>query len=328
MSNSATVLFLGSARLPGRSVHEELMRTYNVLPLPTSEREDLDRLKPEELASVEGIIMYGGHAKINSGVLDRLPNLRTVSTVSVGFNHIDSGACKSRGVTVGYTPGLVNGATADVAWGLILAASRHVVLGHKKYTSENFKSYDANWFGKEVHGSTLGIVGMGGIGFTVARRSLGFDMKVLYHNRNRRDASDEKQVGAEYVSDLKDLMARSDIVVCCVPASPETRHLFNDEVFSSAKQDAVFVNVSRGSLVDQDALVSHLKKGHLFAAGLDVTDPEPLPRDHPLLHMDSVVVTPHVGTATERTRVSMTELGLRNLAAGLAGKPLEAAVPE
>ena len=324
-----TILLLGAGQLPPR-LHDGFFQTYKVLTLPSSETEDLDRLKPEELDTVEGVLIYDSHGRgrISGRVLDRLPHVRTVSTGSAGTNHIDKVECRARNITIGHAPELTNGAVADMTWGLVLAACRHVVLGHKKYTSEDFKSYNANWFGKEVHGSTLGIVGMGGIGFTVARRSLGFDMKVLYHNRNRRDAGDEKQVGAEYVSDLKELMARSDIVVCCVPATPETRHLFNDEVFSSAKQDAVFVNISRGSLVDQDALVSHLKKGHLFAAGLDVTDPEPLPRDHPLLHMDNVTVTPHVaGYGTEETATKMVELTLRNLAAGLEGKPLEAPAP-
>ncbi|XP_065186465.1 glyoxylate/hydroxypyruvate reductase B-like [Sycon ciliatum] len=319
---AAIVLQCGSTPLPG-DLQGPFEEKYRVV-----KESDLGQSGAAGLAEVQGIIMYGSHVIVDEKLLDQMPALKVVSSVSVGFDHINVAACRARNVAVGTTPGAVDGATADIAWSLLLAAGRLLVQGHHRCTAPDaVPHFDSNWFGKEVYGSTLGVVGMGGVGLAVARRAVGFDMEVLYHNRNRREASVEEKANAEYVSDLKELMSRSDYIVSCIPGSAENKKLFNSEVLSAAKQGSVFVNVSRGVVVDQDALVENLKNGRLYAAGLDVTDPEPLPRDHPLLQLPNVTITPHIGTATMRTRVRMTELGIRNLQAGLDGQPLETTPP-
>ncbi|XP_065186766.1 probable 2-ketogluconate reductase [Sycon ciliatum] len=280
---------------------------------------------PNVLQRIEGVLTKpSAPTKIDRRLLESMPALKVVSTCSVGYDHIDAKVCKERNIALGNTPGLVDGATADVTWALILAAGRRLLELHRFCTTRTSASSKPSFFGKEVYGSTLGIVGMGRVGLAVARRALGFDMKLIYHNRRRRDAATEEQFKAEYVSDLKELMSRSDYIVNCLPASAETYRLFGTTVFAAAKQDAVFVNVGRGSSVDHDALVESLKSGRLLSAGLDVTDPEPLPRDHPLLNMENVIIVPHVGTDTMATCVRIAEMALRNLQAGLDGVPLEA----
>ncbi|CAI8052232.1 Glyoxylate/hydroxypyruvate reductase B [Geodia barretti] len=183
--------------------------------------------------------------------------------------------------------------------------------------------------GQQVSGTTLGIVGMGRIGYEIAKRAVGFEMKVLYHNRHRKSAEEEERVGATYVPTLAGLLGESDYVVLAAPATGDTHHMMSREQFAAMKPTGVFVNISRGTLVDQDALAEALRGGVISAAGLDVTDPEPLPRDHTLLSLPNLTLTPHTGSATLPTRQAMVQMTVDNIKAVLQGQPMvnEVALP-
>jgi glyoxylate reductase len=269
---------------------------------------------------VEAIYTYG-HPSVDAAMMDRLAPLKVISNFGVGVDHIDLKAATDRGIPVGNTPGILDGATADLAFALILAAGRRVVEGDRYARGPNFTKYDPSYMlGREVHSSTIGIFGMGRIGRQVAHRGTGFGMKVLYHNRNRNDEA-EVACKARYVS-KDELLATADYVVLTLPLTPETRGFIGKVELAKMKRTATLVNVARGAVVDKDALTACLQARGIFAAALDVTDPEPLPRDHPLLKLDNVIITPHLGSATEETRRKMAELSVENLLLGLAGKPL------
>eukprot|EP00731_Ephydatia_muelleri_P027370 Em0019g243a len=263
---------------------------------------------------------------ITKDLLERFPNLKVVGNCAVGYNHVDLKACAARGIRVGYTPNVLNAATADMAWALLLAAARRVVEGDKIAKSPNTSKFDTNWYGYQVSSTTLGIIGMGRIGMEIAKRAGGFGMRILYYNRHKKSKEEEDQVGATYVPSLKDLLSQSDHVVLCAPASKDTQHMMAAEQFGAMKRTAIFVNVSRGTLVDQDALADALTSGTIAAAGLDVTDPEPLPRDHPLLSCPNVTITPHTGSSTFHTRRAMLNVTIRNIWAGIKGEQMESEV--
>jgi glyoxylate reductase len=273
---------------------------------------------------VQAIYTYG-HPRVDGALLDRLPGVRVISNFGVGVNHIDVSAAAARGIPVGNTPGVLDGATADLAFALLLAAGRRLAEGDRYARGPAFLRYDPSYMlGREIHGSTLGIVGLGRIGEQVARRARGFDMTVLYHNRRRRSQV-EAALGVRHVA-FAQLLAESDYVVLTVPLTPETQGLINREAFACMKPTAILVNVARGPVVDMDALTEALITRRIYAAAVDVTDPEPLPRDHPLLRQDSLTITPHLGSATEQTRQRMAEISAENLLAGLEGRPLVHAV--
>jgi glyoxylate reductase len=270
--------------------------------------------------SIVGIYTYG-HPTVDEALLKSLPSLKVISNFGVGVDHIDLNAATARGIPVGNTPGILDGATADMAFALLLAAGRRLTEGDRYARGPGFTSYDPSYMlGREVHGTTLGIIGLGRIGEQVARRALGFGMTLLYHNRNRRPAV-EQSLGARYVS-LDELLSSSDYVVLNVPLTPQTTRLIGRAELAKMKPTAVLVNVARGAVVDTDALTEALAARRIYAAALDVTDPEPLPRDHPLLRLDNVTIAPHLGSATEQTRQRMAELSVENLLAGLEGRPL------
>ncbi|MBN9519639.1 D-glycerate dehydrogenase [bacterium] len=269
---------------------------------------------------VVGVYTYG-HPTVDAALLDSLPAVRVVSNCGVGVDHIDVTAAAARGIPVGNTPGVLNGATADLAFALLLAASRRVVEGDRYARGPDFLRFDPSFMlGREVHGTTLGIVGMGRIGEQVALRARGFGMTVLYCNRRRNEAA-EITLGATHVT-LHDLLARADHVVLAVPLTPETRGLIGRAELARMKPTANLINVARGAVVDVDALTTALRADRLHAAALDVTDPEPLPRDHPILTLPNAIITPHVGSASVETRRRMAELSVENLLLGLAGRPL------
>jgi glyoxylate reductase len=244
-----------------------------------------------------------------------------VSNFGVGVDHIDLAAAAARRIPVGNTPGAVDGATADLTFAILLAGARNVVIGDRFARSAAFTHFDPSLFlGAEVHGSTLGIIGMGRVGRGVARRARGFDMRVLYHNR-RRDAAAEREIGVEYAA-LDELLAASHFVSLNVPLTPETRGLIGERELRLMRRDAILVNVARGGVIDHQALERALREGWIAGAALDVTEPEPLPRDHPLLRMENLVITPHLGSAAARTRRRMAEMAVANLDAGLAGTAL------
>ncbi|MBX9578835.1 MAG: D-glycerate dehydrogenase [Gemmataceae bacterium] len=267
-----------------------------------------------------GVLTYG-HPTVDGPLLDRVPDARVVSNVGVGVDHVDLPAAAARGVLVGNTPGVLDGATADLAFALLLAAGRRIAEGDRYARGPDFLRYDpSHMLGREVYGSTLGIVGLGRIGEQVARRARGFDMTVLYHNRNPKPAA-EAALGAHYVS-LPDLLSASDYVVLTVPLTAGTRGLIGRKELARMKPTGVLVNAARGAVVDLDAVTEALATRRIYAAALDVTDPEPLPRDHPILKLDNLTVTPHLGSATEQTRRRMAEMAVANLLAGLRGDPL------
>lgn len=219
---------------------------------------------------------------------------------------------------------MVRNIFVTVAWSLLLACARRLVEGDTLARSPRWTQYENMvLLGKDVTGATLGIVGMGCIGAEVARRAAGFRMKVLYCNRTRRSPEDEGELSAQYV-DKAMLLAQSDFVVLLCPMSPETRHFIDATALAAMKKDAVLINVARGGVVDTEALLSALKDGSIGAAGLDVTEPEPLPRDHELLSLSNVILAPHRGSATANVRLAMAKRTAANLVAGLEGRQLEA----
>lgn len=300
------------ADLPVGPVVEELLRGQVEL-LPWSAADQPAR-------HIEAILTYG-HPTVNGALLDKLPAVRVVSNFGVGVDHIDLSAAAKRKIPVGNTPGVLDGATADLAFALVLAAGRRVVEGDRYARGPGFLRYDPSFMlGREVHGSTLGIVGLGRIGEQVARRARGFDMTVLYHNRHRKPAA-ESELGVRYES-LDQLLAAADYVVLTVPLTPETRGLIGAAELAKMKPTACLINAARGAIVELDALTAALRERKILSAALDVTEPEPLPRDHPILTLPNVIITPHLGSATDQTRHRMAEMAIENLMAGLGGKPL------
>ncbi|XP_035534698.1 probable 2-ketogluconate reductase [Morone saxatilis] len=255
-------------------------------------------------------------------LLSLLPSLKVVANGGVGIDHLNVSYINSLGVKVTNTPGVVSDATADMALGLLLASARKIVEGHQIAVHPKTSHLPENLMGVEVTGSTLGIIGMGHIGCKIAQRARGFDMKILYHNRNRRSVEDEQAVGASYRENMDDLLKESDFVMLAVNLTPETTGLISHRELSLMKPTATLVNISRGLVVDQDALVKALQSGRIRAAALDVTHPEPLPRDHPLLGLPNVLITPHLGTNTYTTTRMMVQRMVENALAAVKGQSI------
>jgi len=259
--------------------------------------------------------------RIDAELLDRALRLRVVSQMAVGYDNIDVAACAARGVAVGNTPGVLTETTADLTFALLLATARRIVEADRFTRSGEWKTWSPMLLtGPDVHHATLGIVGMGRIGYEVARRAHGFDMTLLYTDVRRHEAA-ERDFGARF-TDLDTLLAVSDFVTVHTPLTPETRHLIGAAQFARMKPTAIFINTSRGPVVDQRALHDALAQGRIAAAGLDVYEVEPLPDDDPLLKRNNVVLLPHIGSASVATRTKMAVLAAENLVAGLMGRPL------
>ncbi|HEY81812.1 MAG TPA: D-glycerate dehydrogenase [Dehalococcoidia bacterium] len=259
--------------------------------------------------------------KVDAELMDAAPKLRVVSNMAVGFDNIDVPEATRRGIIVGNTPGVLTETTADFAFALIMAAGRRVAEGDRWTRNGKWKTWGPMiLLGHDIHHATLGIVGCGRIGLEVAKRARGFDMKVLYYDTVRRKPEEEREFGLEYVPNLHDLLSRADFITVHVPLMPETRHLISTAEFAAMKPTAVFVNTSRGPVVDQKALYQALKSGQIFAAGLDVTDPEPIPMDDPLLTLENVIIAPHIASASVATRTKMALMAAANLIAGLKGE--------
>jgi glyoxylate reductase len=271
-------------------------------------------------APIEAILTYG-HLTVDGPLLDRFPQVRVISNYGVGVDHIDVAAAAARGIPVGNTPGILDGATADMAMTLLLAAARRLVEGDRFARGPAFTHYDpCAMLGREVHGQTLGIFGLGRIGYQIARRARAFDMQILYHNRKRREDF-EQSLPATHVSKAE-LLQQSDFVMLILPLSHETRGLIGAAELAMMKPTAILVNMARGPVVDTAALTEALTARRIYGAALDVTDPEPLPRDHPLLALNNLTIAPHLGSATEQTRQRMAEMTVSNLLAGLRGEEL------
>jgi glyoxylate reductase len=247
---------------------------------------------------------------VGADVLDAAPRLKAIANMAVGTDNIDVEAAAARGIAVGNTPDVLTDATADLAFALLLALARRIVPGAAQVRNGEWRTWDpAGDLGADLAGATLGIVGWGRIGQAVARRAEGFGMEVVHSSRSS---------GVP----LAELLERADFVSVHTPLTPETRHLIGTGALARMKPTALLVNTSRGGVVDQDALRAALHAGEIAGAALDVTEPEPLPADHPLLDAPNLLVVPHVGSATVRTRARMAEMAVENLLAALDGRPM------
>lgn len=262
-----------------------------------------------------------GSERISADLLAACPELRIVANMAVGFNNIDVAACTARGVQVTNTPDVLTETTADFGFALLLATARRITESEHFLRGGQWQRWSIDLFaGAEVHGSTLGILGMGRIGQGIARRgAFGFDMKVIYHNRSRLEATTEAACGATYVSKA-DLLAQADHLVLVLPYSPAAHHAIGAAELAQMKPTATLINIARGGIVDDAALAEALKAQRIAAAGLDVFEGEPAV--HPaLLSVPNVVLTPHIASATLRTRRAMAQLAADNLMAYLSGRP-------
>ncbi len=256
---------------------------------------------------------------IDAAVLDAGRRLRVVANMAVGYDNVDVPAATERGILVTNTPGVLTETTADMAWALLMATARRVAEGDRLARSGGWKAWHPSFLlGRDVHGATLGIVGLGQIGQAVARRARGFDMRLLYHSRTRRREA-EAELGLEFV-ELERLLKESDFVSLHVFLSPQTRHLIGERELALMKPTAILVNTARGPVVDQRALYRALKERRIAAAGLDVAEEEPIPLDDPLLTLDNVTITPHVGSASVATRAKMAAMAVENVLATLRGE--------
>src|SRR5262245_52856920 len=275
----------------------------------------------KKLADCDGVLSLLTD-RFDAAVMDALPRLRVISNYAVGFNNIDVTAATQRGICVGNTPGVLTDATADMAFCLLIAAARRVVEGHRYTLSGQWKTWEPlGHIGQDLVGKTLGIVGMGRIGFGLAQRCRGgWGMNVLYHDVHRSEKA-EQELGARHV-DFDTLLAQSDFISVHTDRNDSTRGMFNSAAFRKMKPSAVFVNTARGPIMVQRDLAEALRDGVIFAAGLDVTDPEPPSMDDALLRLPNVVIAPHIASGTVASRNAMAEIAADNLILGLEGRPL------
>jgi glyoxylate reductase len=252
--------------------------------------------------------------RVDAELLDAAPRLKAIANCAVGYDNIDIEAARERHIPVGNTPGVLTDATADLAFALILSAARRLPQAAAAIPAGEWVTWEPDQFlGVDVHGATLGIIGRGRIGEAVARRAHGFDMKVLVHSRSHGIS-------------LEELLDRSDFVSLHCPLTPETRHLIDAEALKRMKPTAILINTARGPIVDQQALATALRDGVIAGAALDVTDPEPLPADDPLLDTPNLLVVPHIGSATHATREKMASLAVENILEALDGRSMPHAV--
>ena len=259
--------------------------------------------------------------KVDGEVMDAAgEQLKVISNFAVGYDNIDVNAATARKLPVGNTPDVLTDATADFAFTLMLSAGRRVLEGDRYVRAGKWQTWGPMLLlGTEMRGSTLGLVGFGRIGKAMARRAVGFDMRVIYYDPS--ETRQDPDVKATRV-DFETLLEESDFISLHTPLTPDTHHLIDSEALSMMKPSAVLVNTSRGAVVDMDALYEALKFKRIFAAGLDVTEPEPLPADHPLLMLDNIVIVPHIASASKTARDKMAWLAAKNLIAGLKGDHL------
>ena len=272
----------------------------------------------EKVRGVDGLLSMLTD-RVDAELLDAAgPQLKVVSNHAVGFDNIVVPDATARGIPIGNTPGILTDATADIAFALLLTAARRIVESEKYIREGKWKTWHPSMLlGMDLAGKTLGIVGFGRIGRAVAKRAVGFGMRIIYYSPGA-----ESEFGAIKMNSLDELLHESDFVSIHTPLNDSTRHMVNADFLSKMKPNAVFINTSRGPVVDQAALYEALKAKQIFAAGLDVTNPEPLPLTSPLLTLDNCVIVPHIGSASERTRDDMARLAAENLIAGLKGERL------
>jgi len=274
----------------------------------------------EHVRGVEGLLCLLTD-KIDGELMDEAgPQLKVISNHAVGFDNIDVGAATARRIPVGNTPDVLTDATADFAFALMMAVARRIPEAERYVHEGKWKTWGpVTLLGVDLQGATLGLIGFGRIGKAMARRAAGFDMRVIYYDPSEKKTG--PALNATQV-DFETLLDESDFISLHTPLTPDTRHMIDSEAFSKMKPNAVLVNTARGPIVDLDALYDALKEGRIFGAGLDVTDPEPLPMDSPLLTLENVVIVPHIASASRTTREKMSWMAAQNLVAGLKGERL------
>jgi glyoxylate reductase len=291
-------------RLPGGAL-ERLAAAHDVDvwqgPRPPTREELLARVGEAEALLVQLT------ERVDAELLDAAPRLRAIANYAVGFDNVDLAACTARGIPVGNTPDVLTDATADLTWALLMAAARRLSDAERAVRAGGWGWEPDFLLGHDVHGATLGLIGMGRIGSAVARRASGFDMEVIHNSRSGGVS-------------LEELLERSDFVSIHTPLTPETRGLIGEDALRRMKPSAILVNTARGPIVDTGALVRALNQGWIAGAALDVTDPEPLPIEHPLLLCPNLTIAPHIGSATHTARAAMADLAVDNLLAALAGE--------
>ncbi|WP_036576487.1 2-hydroxyacid dehydrogenase [Oceanobacillus picturae] len=271
----------------------------------------------KEISDAHGVLCMLSET-MDQEIFNTGSSLQVVANLAVGYDNIDLHAAREAGVVVTNTPGVLTESTADLAFSLLLSTARRIVEANQYIKEDKWKQWSPYLLaGMDVHNKTIGIVGMGRIGEAIARRAQGFGMEILYHNRSRKVES-EKQIGATYV-DFDTLLNKADLVVSVVPATPQTNQMFNKEAFQKMKRSSIFINISRGSVVNENALVEALEMGEISAAGLDVFAEEPIRSDHPLLDKTNVICLPHIGSASTETRSSMLQLCLENISGVIHG---------
>lgn len=272
----------------------------------------------ENVADVQGLLSLLTD-KIDAELMDKAPKLKVISNCAVGFDNIDVKEATKRRIIVGNTPGVLTETTADFAFALLISAARRIVEGDKQVRAGKWKTWGPMiLLGQDVHDATLGIVGLGRIGQAVARRARGFGMKIIYHDVARQKQA-EDGLGIKF-TDLETLLADSDFITLHTNLTPETHHLIGAKQFDKMKKNCILVNTSRGPIVDNMALYEALRSGKIAYAALDVTEPEPLPAQHPLLTLDNVIVVPHIASASVATRTKMGLMAADNLISGLKGE--------
>jgi glyoxylate reductase len=296
-------------RLPGTAL-ERLEAAHDVEVWPGDMPPPREKLL-QGVAEAEGLLSLLVD-EVDTELMDAAPKLRAVANYAIGFDNIDVEAAAARDIQVGNTPDVLTDATADLAWALMLAVARRIVDAHQDAVEGRWRTWEPQgWIGADVHGATLAVIGAGRIGQAVAKRASGFEMDVVM---------------VDLGDDLHSALERADFVSIHTPLTPETHHLIDADALARMKRTAILVNTARGPIVDQDALADALREGRLAGAGLDVTDPEPLPPGHPLYDTPNLLIVPHIGSATTTARAAMADRAVDNLLAALDGKPMPYAV--
>jgi len=273
-----------------------------------------------KIKQADGLICFP-YDQIDKEIIQSAKNLKVISTFSVGYDHIDTKVAKEKKIRVGYTPEVLTNATADMAFALIIDSLRRISEGDRIIRKQKWKQiYGAyDYVGLDLQGKTLGIIGLGRIGKTLAKRAKAFDMKIIYHNRKQISKTDEKKLDVKYTTFNK-LIAQSDIISIHVPHTDETNQMFNMKIFRKMKKTSFLINTSRGKVVNEKDLAVALKQKIIGGAGLDVFETEPISKNHQFLKLENIVLAPHVGSSTKETRTKMAEITIKNLILGINGK--------
>ncbi len=278
------------------------------------------KILESKIKEVDGLICFP-YDKIDKEIMQLAKKLKVISTYSVGYDHIDTQFAKENKIRVGYTPEVLTDATANMAFALLLDALRRISEGDRIIRKGQWKQiYGAyDYVGLDLHGKTLGIMGLGRIGKTLAKRAKAFDMKIIYHNRKQISKTEEKKIGVKYTT-FKKLISQSDVISIHVPHTKETNQIFNMKIFRKMKNTAFLINTSRGKVINEKDLAIALKQKIIAGAGLDVFETEPINKNHPFLKLENIVLAPHIGSSTKETRSKMSEITIKNLILGMSGK--------